>query len=60
MHMTYSSKYLGIHHRAVECVGFQIRNQANRPHRLRTTPWNGHPFFRTAPQASSLFFVRYF
>jgi hypothetical protein len=46
---TYSSKYLGIHHGAVECAGFRIRNQANWPHRLRTTPWNGHPFFRTGP-----------
>jgi hypothetical protein len=32
-----------------------VWNQANRPHRLRTTPWNGLLFFRTGPQAFSYF-----
>jgi hypothetical protein len=48
--MTYSSKYLGTRHRVVECAGFWVRNQANRPHRLWTTPWNELPFFRAGPQ----------
>jgi hypothetical protein len=39
----------------MECTGFRVRNRANRPHRLQTTPWNGHPFFRTGPQAFSCF-----
>jgi hypothetical protein len=39
----------------VECAGFWVRNQANRPHRLRTILWNGHPFFRTGPQAFPCF-----
>jgi hypothetical protein len=34
----------------VECAGFRVWDQANRPHRLRTTPWNGLLFFRTDPQ----------
>jgi hypothetical protein len=28
----------------VECAGFRVWNQAKRPHRLWTTPWNGVPF----------------
>jgi hypothetical protein len=39
----------------MECAGFRVRNQANRPHRLWTTPWNRHPFFRTGPHAFSCF-----
>jgi hypothetical protein len=35
----------------VECAGFQVRKQAKRPHRLRTTPWNGVPFSGAGPQA---------
>jgi hypothetical protein len=35
----------------VECVGFRVRNQAKRPHWLRTTPWNGVPFSGASPQA---------
>jgi hypothetical protein len=35
----------------VECAGFRVWDQAKRPHRLRTTPWNGLPFSRTGPQA---------
>jgi hypothetical protein len=35
---------LGTRHGVVECAGFRVRNQAKRPHRLRTTPWNGIPF----------------
>jgi hypothetical protein len=38
-------------HGVVECVGFRVRNQAKRPHRLRTTPWNGVPFSRVGSQA---------
>jgi hypothetical protein len=49
--MTYSSKYLGTRHGVVECAGFRVWDQAKRPHRLRTSPWNGLPFFRTGPQA---------
>jgi hypothetical protein len=49
----YSFKYLDIRHGVVECAGFWVWDQANRPHRLRTTLWNGHPFFRTGPQAFS-------
>jgi hypothetical protein len=28
-----------------------VRDQAKRPHRLWTTPWNELLFFRTGPQA---------
>jgi hypothetical protein len=35
----------------VECAGFRVWDQAKRPHRLWTTPWNGLPFSRTGPQA---------
>jgi hypothetical protein len=35
----------------VECAGFWVPNQANRSHRLRTTPWNEHSFLRAGPQA---------
>jgi hypothetical protein len=34
----------------VECAGFRVRNQA-KPHRLRTTPWNGVSFSRAGSQA---------
>jgi hypothetical protein len=49
--MTYISKYLGTRHRVVEYAGFRVRDQAKRPHKLRTSPWNELPFFRTDPQA---------
>jgi hypothetical protein len=49
--MTYSSKYYGTRHGVVECAGFWVRDQAKRPHRLRTTLWNGLPLFRAGPQA---------
>jgi hypothetical protein len=35
----------------VECAGFWVWNQAKRPHRLRTTPWNGVPFSGASSQA---------
>jgi hypothetical protein len=35
----------------VECAGFWVRNQAKRPHRLRTTSWNGVPFSGAGSQA---------
>jgi hypothetical protein len=35
----------------VESAGFQVRNQAKRSHRLRTTPWNWVPFSRAGSQA---------
>jgi hypothetical protein len=35
----------------VECAGFRVWNQAKRPHRLRTTPWNGVPFSGAGSQA---------
>jgi hypothetical protein len=42
---------LGTRHGTVECAGFRVRNQAKRPHRLRTTPWNGVPFSEAGSQA---------
>jgi hypothetical protein len=38
----------------VECAGFRVWDQAKRPHRLRTTPWNGLPLFRAAPGCRAL------
>jgi hypothetical protein len=35
----------------VEYAGFRVWNQAKRPHRLWTSPWNGVPFSRAGSQA---------
>jgi hypothetical protein len=35
----------------VECASFRVRNQAKRPHRIRTTPWNGVLFSGASSQA---------
>jgi hypothetical protein len=35
----------------VEYAGFRVQNQAKRPHRLRTTPWNEVLFSGAGSQA---------